>query len=295
MNEELQNAVWAVLPAEFRNKIRNRYVIHLKEGLNIRVDELKRIFGEVNLTSAPEQSEPKFKVGDEVQCTGQANHDYNVYKVVKVYTNDNGEIRYDIQGLIKQIGMEESDIKPYRKVSHEPCTSPTDKAEEKELDLRQILKGYENNKVYSPCFGTISMVKGNNRLYPNSIAFSLNHTSGLVYFKSNGLEYHSFEDGVCSIFPNKELYKQYPLDPHKAWAIWSEQQKPKRWVPSVGDRFYFVDAYCEVDNKQWNNPYKPDTWDCGNCFKTPEDAEYAAQEMRKCLERVHNELNNENA
>lgn len=291
MNEELQNAVWAVLPAEFRNKIRNRYVIHLKEGLNIRADELKRIFGEVNLTSAPEQSEPKFKTGDEVQCTGQANHDYNVYKVVKVYTNDNKEIRYDIQGLIKQIGMEESDIKPYRKVSHEPCTSPTDKAEEKELDLCELLKGHEGEAVFSPAYGssTVDSVVTDSRV-PRVV---VEYPCGNVGFRADGtlITNHKL-DGICQLFPSRALYEQCLLDAKRAWQIWADSQKPKRWMPSVGDRFYFVDAYCEVDNKQWNNPYKPDTWDCGNCFKTPEDAEYAAQEMKKCLERVHKELNN---
>lgn len=291
MNEELQNAVWAVLPAEFRNKIRNRYVIHLKEELNIRADELKRIFGEVNLTSYAEPEEvlcvnktpttvlePKFHKGDKVNWKGLpdvylVDYPYIVYRL----SNTNG-LTYTF--------VKESDLTPY--------TAPTDKAEGKELDLCELLKGHEGEAVFSPAYGssTVDSVVTDSRV-PRVV---VEYPCGNVGFRADGtlITNHKL-DGICQLFPSRALYEQCLLDAKRAWQIWADSQKPKRWMPSVGDRFYFVDAYCEVDNKQWNNPYKPDTWDCGNCFKTPEDAEYAAQEMRKCLERVHNELNNKNA
>lgn len=89
--------------------------------------------------------------------------------------------------------------------------------EEKELNLCEILKGYEGEEFYyllsgkkvildSIKYGIISIKTSDNgaNLLPNSAAI---------------------KGGIELLYPSKELYEKYPLDAYSAWMEWKNSKK----------------------------------------------------------------------
>ncbi len=149
------------------------------------------------------------------------------------------------------------------------------KYEENKLDLYDII--YKTKKIdtyfYSPVFGDVSIVR------------SIPHEKEMVV-SDGGMEYSltpwgnlvGHNKGCCILFPSRELYEQYPLDARKAWQIWADEQKPK------------YNLHCKLfigEDGDLSHCYVNET----HQFSTKEDAEYAAQAVKKCLERVQEELN----
>ena len=152
----------------------------------------------------------------------------------------------------------------------------------KEIDLSELLQGCEGESFYvMPC-GEMEL-KGINKLELKSLHFSKGAINCLT--KTDG---RAYEDGSCIIYPSRALYEKYPLDPYSAWMEWKEARKPKRWRAEADGEYWYLSAFIipETTNDNLlnsdNNLYK-----CGNYFRSEEEAQQAADLVRKTIEEFH--------
>lgn len=309
MDKTEQDKVWITLPAGFRKRVKwlyNNYSLYQQIARDAARDILETIFGHHNLTSdnnrgqlseevIPEQSEPKFRVGDLVKICNIKKHKGGVPSIV--------DRRRSEQGWIYKISVNEwvneARLEPYAKPedsnvnqSQEPANC--DNSEDKELNLRELLKGHEGEEFFLLSCGNAQLdsIAFDKEYYPFEFKQILSKRTQYVQRTKEGKVYDS---GVVDIYPSRTLYEQYPLDAKKAWAIWIEQQTPKRWRAKNGEEYYWVDS-TDTDVMVNRTVDKFETTDnkcyeLGNYFRTKEDAEYAAKEIRKTLDRVREQLN----
>ena len=207
----------------------------------------------------PEHSELTIKKGDKVKILG-GNPAY-IGEIVDVVHAGANQIT---------VKLPNGTISTYVYKNVEPYTAPTDKAEEKKLDLTKVLRGHENLGFFSPYHGDIKLV----RINDGELIFS-DATANKTFSVTNKGTWGSC---FCTIFPSKELYEQYPLDPVTAWKIWADEQKPK---------FTLVCSVMIGEKAGENSLYE----DYGEYrFRTKEDAEYVASEIHKTLLRVQEEI-----
>ncbi len=152
----------------------------------------------------------------------------------------------------------------------------------KELNLCELLKGCEGEKLYSISHGELTVDKINE----DSVTMTYEGALGVIVFHSNG-KFYSRSD-FCTLYPSRALYEKYPLNAYSAWMEWAESRKPKRWRAEEGKQYYYLDSCItstlEVDECVWGDNTR---YDKGNCFKTREDADKAAEEVRKTLIKFH--------
>jgi len=74
-------------------------------------------------------------------------------------------------------------------------------------------------------------------------------------------------------------------DKKKFWDIVEKSNKPQIWEPKDGDKYYIVRSDVVTDSATWYG------WACdkyrykiGNCFKTKEEAEFAAERLKVIAE-----------
>ncbi len=93
---------------------------------------------------------------------------------------------------------------------------------------------------------------------------------------------------MCMLFPSKELYKKYPLDPRKAWTEWSESRKPKRWRAKEGELYYWLGSYWNVEyNEESMSEEDNALYNVGNYFRTEAEVEEMAEEILKVVNAFH--------
>ena len=157
----------------------------------------------------------------------------------------------------------------------------TDKAEEKELDLCELLKHCEGEKFYSPVWREVEL----SHLFPannngNQPIVQLRLSNGcLRNIASTGHLSWGERFGNIVLFPSRELYEQYPFDAKKAWQIWADSQKPKSCL--------HVYWNCTIEDDGKVVAFASNHL----VFKSKEDAVYAAQEANEYLTKVQEELN----
>lgn len=165
----------------------------------------------------------------------------------------------------------------------EPYTESTqtsDNMEEKELNLCEILKGYEGEMFYSPCFGDSKLNSAGLPIYIEAI------DDGVSYeLSSNGL---FSNQGVCSIYPSREAFLKYPLDACAAWMEWAETNKPKLWRAKRQDKYFYLDRrFIVKDSYELESDFDNTNYLNGNYFRTKELAQQAAEAVRICLEQFN--------
>lgn len=127
------------------------------------------------------------------------------------------------------------DCKSAVKVSeHE--TKTTEDTETKELDLCELLKGHEGEKIWSPIFGNgkVKCVECNYlevawRDGGNELTWSLSKGG------------NRYADGYCMIYPSRAAYEQYPLDPYTAWM--NRQRAQMKFGLDIKFETYFEGKY----------------------------------------------------
>lgn len=73
-----------------------------------------------------------------------------------------------------------------------------------------------------------------------------------------------------------------------------QECKYERWEPKDNDTFYYVDTFCRVIKENWaDTPTDRLNYNCGNCFKTYEEAEQETENIliRRQLEDIARRLN----
>lgn len=155
--------------------------------------------------------------------------------------------------------------------------------ENKELNLCEFLKGYEGEKVYTLVYGP-AYFDTINSISKIIITFI---DGGIVSLTSSGKVLENC--GTTILFPSKELYEKYPLDPYSAWVEWKEKkEKKKRWRAVIDSYFYMVTAGGEVGcMKDTYTHYTNDLYELGNYFRTEEEAKGAVLAIRECFKKFH--------
>lgn len=77
-----------------------------------------------------------------------------------------------------------------------------------------------------------------------------------------------------------ELMHKYGKD----WDAEKKQVVDWKWEPKEGDDYYYIDNDGDIWSDTWDEcPIDDDRYDFGNCFKTKEEAEAAAERVKKAL------------
>lgn len=114
------------------------------------------------------------------------------------------------------------------------------------INLCELLRGHEGEKIYSPLFGEVVIDFVNPT---GSYPITVKTDRGDRYdFESDGCYYSTYEGGECLLFPSKD---------QRDWNKWAEEQKPK--VPKT---------WSELTNKDTNIRYILGTGHCETQFTT---------------------------
>lgn len=156
-----------------------------------------------------EKSKPKFEVSDKV-----IDLQSGTIRIIQDKDYKNGQWSYLFNDEVIEWVIE-SALEPYT----EPETMNDTKDETKELDLCELLKGYDNERFYCIMWGDADIVQ----FYPDGIRIATckDHDVYLNIDEQGKCD----DDGVCILFPSRALYEQYPLDPYTAWMKWQEEQE----------------------------------------------------------------------
>lgn len=212
------------------------------------------------------QVEPKFKVGELAMNYGK--------KCRILDYNPDGKFPYLIHILYNNLktNVSESDLEPYTEpISQNPAencdnadlNSKSDNMEEKELNLIELLKGYEGMEIYSLLEGITYILK---------VDDSLIETSCEKY----GEKGEVYVNDVCLLYPSRSLYEKYPLDARAAWNEWDESRKPKR-VLQAQIRLISNDGKTIMD------------YECVEVEVSDIDMTQATEAVRIALANIHND------
>lgn len=138
-----------------------------------------------------------------------------------------------------------------------------------ELDLTFLLKGYKGIKFFSTLFGDTEIIE----VYPNDCIdvcpYGCHDEVATIFINGN-----FGKDGQCVLYPSRALYEKYPLDGFKAWAEWAQERKPKYEFSGCMYIYKDGETVLEEDLSELT-------------FDSSEEAQQAAEEVRKCLENLH--------
>lgn len=162
---------------------------------------------------------------------------------------------------------------------------PKDNMEEKELNLAELLRGCEGEKIYLPDEGECEIVS----VAENEIELSQEPNRTIILSEDS---YIFTRTGFAYAYPSKESFLVNPLNACKAWQEWKEARKPKRWTPQVGERIFFVNThgavsqdFCRSDDE--GNEHQLKRRAIGNEFRTGKAAETFAKIFRETLAIFH--------
>lgn len=148
-----------------------------------------------------------------------------------------------------------------------------------ELNLCDLLKGREGETLYSLIDGNVvferiervddaDMIRTSERLFNADGTASVN------------------ADAFCCLWPSQYYFESYKC-PRAAWIEWAEFQKLPYWRAMRGDRYWYVDTDC-TPSTNWDTSGKADDrYECGNYFRTQEEAIAACEAVRECLQEFH--------
>lgn len=163
-----------------------------------------------------EKPQPKFILGDIVKIVNVTNPMLVGETGIIMELPTKEDSRYKV-GLDDECTLLDA---KYLKLYTEAVIKVETSVEAKQLNLCELLKGYEGQSFYSPCYGDVDLIEvQNDRIIISAVANDKKHTLG-----KRGKHYAGFAECMCMLFPSRALYEQYPLDPYKAWSVWQEEQ-----------------------------------------------------------------------
>lgn len=208
-----------------------------------------------------EKPHPKPKVGDRVKIK-ESYYKEELHGRIGIVTSRVTPFSsfVEIDKTIYQVSDRE--LEPYTEPETKEETMET-KDDTKELNLCELLKGHEGERFYSSLYDNMVDI----RLHRDVI--EINYGVYNTAICSNGAY---FKRGVCTLFPSRALYEQYPLDPYTAWMKWQEEQK-KHWVSVTA---WIDDIECESDTAIDTNKIY---------FRTPTDRDKCIEEIKAIIEK----------
>lgn len=236
---------------------------------NAMADELRSIFGDKCLfDKKPEhpsaQAEPKFKVGDKVRVVEEGR--WFSESVLEPYTE---ESRNQSQNIANCDKFEDNQLR--------------DNMEEKELDLGELLKGCEGEKIFLPDEGECEIVS----VAESEIELSQEQNCIIKLCDESLWMKHT---GFAYAYPSKDSFLANPLNAPKAWKEWKEARVNKRWHPKDGEKFWHLNEFMNVVSSCYDEESLDDftlVEKTVNCFQSYELCQQAAQAVRETLEKFH--------
>lgn len=275
MNKELQNTAWANAPAEFRKEVREKYRAakvlskNTSDIFSYKCELLKHLFGSRNLTSGTEP--------EEIISFRRRN-------IIRDYADKMAEKgRHDITQQRKdQISGWISCLKYLFGSKCLPDTAPEQSEPKYNKGDRMAIKYI--NKI-----GVIDEVLGYNeeedgiyyrlKVEPKGIATAREENITPYTDPTDKAEEKYRCDNLLCCRNGEDYLEKGQCD--KVLCA-RREQKPK----------YGFHVYWNFTNEDEDKVVS--TANIHLDFKTKEDVEYAAQEVKKCLERVNNEINKKN-
>lgn len=283
-----------------RKRVQDYYSSYSKESANIknnepylqfcegRLNAITNLFGDKCLPDK-EESKPKCDIGQKVKIKGTK----QIGTIKEPYSNDNDYRVYFEDG---DGGWDEEysaeDLEPYTEESRNLSQNIAncDKSEDnklkdnmegKELNLGELLKGCEGEKIYLPDEGECEIVS----VAENEIELSQEPNRKIILSEDS---YIFTRTGFAYAYPSKESFLANPLNACKAWQGWKEARKPKRWRAEYGETYYSLrDSFTVCDQYENNDSDNDCAWNNYNYFRTEEEAKQAAEEVKECLMKFH--------
>ncbi len=213
-----------------------------------------------------EVEKPRVKVGDKVKIN-ESYYKEELHGSIGIVRCEASPFSFyvEIDNTIYQVGF--NDLEPYTEPTEENSNplntndmqKEMDSNENKGLNLCELLKGHEGEKLYSPFYGVMELMTINDGL----LCFQ-NANIGIDLLPNGHSQYAV--DGYCAIFPSRALYEQYPLDPRSAWNEWKEAQKK----PFICIHWGEVDCNGDEEEDYSGNTYFHTTSDRDKCINENE-------------------------
>lgn len=155
----------------------------------------------------------------------------------------------------------------------EPINEPA--AEAAPLDLCALLAGCEGMRLYSTVEGPVMLTRidTGHADFPVEVVDSDGATS---YYTRKGcfLKESIALGGECVLFPAKD---------QRDWSKWGKPE-PGPWKPESGEDYWTVDGSMQVScETNIDASFDIARIAVGNCFRTREEAEEAAEELKRSL------------
>lgn len=219
-----------------------------------------------------EQPKPKFKVGDKVRVLENAELINNRGKIATIIKQGECCKGYGWVLDISRSVFLESELELYTEENKETM-------EEKELNLAELLKGCEGERVFNPAYGEVTLKE----IRDVVIVFETSEggllTPPMIY---------QLHTGFIPYYPSEESFLKYPLDAYTAWMEWKEARKPKRWRATKGEEFWQLDeAFRPYRDIELNVTIDNLHYESGNYFRTEKEALQAAEIVKEALQKFH--------
>lgn len=281
---------WSVM---WKSLINNNHWHHNKENTTYLVNGKKKLVDVIKegalmfdiLTLAEfkerycegEKPRPKFKVGDKV-IHNHKNREVGQIMMIDYFPS--GKCGYSVCFGKEYHNMAEHQLLPYTEPESKDETMET-KDETKELNLCELLQGHEGETFFSPICGVEIEFK---KLFGSYLSFYLDKENGCAIecdAKGNQMigtlddvgkfQTVTYPHGSCMVYPSKNLYEQYPLDPYTAWVEWKNEQKK----PFICIHWGEVDANGDEEDDYTGNIY----------FRTLSDRDKCIEEIKAVINK----------
>ena len=244
------------------------------------------------------ENKPKFKVGDKVRIILCTHPEYRnkVGTITSIDSCGNPYVKVDGLGTLSHAPYA---LESYTEENKEPMEkgliaseAKAEQKEAKELNLCELLKGCEGEKIFLPDEGEVvieeiedgrvTLLRGDGKI-------------GTIILEGESLIVAP--TGFMFAYPSEEDFLSNPFNALHTWMEWKESRKPKRWTPQIGERFFFVNAAGTVSQDFCRSEIESNRMQLkrraiGNEFQTGKAAEAFAKIFREALTKFH-EKNNE--
>lgn len=129
-------------------------------------------------------------------------------------------------------------------------------------------------KSYS--YGTI--------FYTYSFSIRIDKEDIIRYRSCDGENLYENEDFRLATSEEVEQFHNILHKYHKEWNAEKKQLVDWKWKPKKGEKCWLVDYYGDINSLTWNDGFvEKKILDFGNYFQTQEEAEFAAEKIKKLL------------
>ncbi len=100
---------------------------------------------------------------------------------------------------------------------------------------------------------------------------------------------YSYKEVMVDVLIDSGIDKESNIGGWFAKDVSRTPQKPKRWRAKEGRGYYFIaEDFKPREDREYNTSVDNKRYDIGNYFRTHAEAQQAAEEVRKTIEKFHN-------